>query len=49
MHNVPVRLSRTPGAVRRAAPKLGQHNAEILGEVGVDAEALARLAGDGAI
>ena len=49
MHDVPVRLSRTPGAIRRAAPKLGQHNAEILGEVGVDAAALERLAGDGAI
>jgi crotonobetainyl-CoA:carnitine CoA-transferase CaiB-like acyl-CoA transferase len=28
---VPVKLSETPGAVRRAAPALGQHNAEVLG------------------
>lgn len=28
---VPVKLSETPGAVRRAAPTLGQHTAEILG------------------
>jgi crotonobetainyl-CoA:carnitine CoA-transferase CaiB-like acyl-CoA transferase len=28
---VPVKLSETPGGVRRAAPTLGQHTAEILG------------------
>ena len=28
---VPVKLSETPGAVRMAAPTLGQHNAEVLG------------------
>jgi len=30
MHNVVPRLSRTPGALRRPAPFLGEHNAEIL-------------------
>ncbi len=27
---VPIKLSETPGAVRRAAPTLGQHTAEVL-------------------
>ena len=36
MHHVVPRLSRTPGHVKTPAPKLGQHNRELLGEVGVD-------------
>ena len=31
---VPVKLSQTPGAVRRPAPKLGEHTAEVLAELG---------------
>jgi crotonobetainyl-CoA:carnitine CoA-transferase CaiB-like acyl-CoA transferase len=39
MHNVIPRLSATPGALRRPAPKLGEHTAEILARLGVgDAE-----------
>jgi crotonobetainyl-CoA:carnitine CoA-transferase CaiB-like acyl-CoA transferase len=39
MHNVIPRLSATPGALRRPAPKLGEHTAEILVRVGIgDAE-----------
>jgi crotonobetainyl-CoA:carnitine CoA-transferase CaiB-like acyl-CoA transferase len=34
MHNVVPRLSGTPGAIRRPAPKLGEHEAEILGRLG---------------
>jgi crotonobetainyl-CoA:carnitine CoA-transferase CaiB-like acyl-CoA transferase len=34
MVNVPVRLSRTPGAVRNPAPLLGQHTDEVLRELG---------------
>jgi crotonobetainyl-CoA:carnitine CoA-transferase CaiB-like acyl-CoA transferase len=32
---VPVKLSETPGAIRRPAPTLGQHSDEILGEIGL--------------
>jgi crotonobetainyl-CoA:carnitine CoA-transferase CaiB-like acyl-CoA transferase len=36
MHHVVPRLSRTPGQIGTPAPKLGQHNRELLGELGVD-------------
>jgi crotonobetainyl-CoA:carnitine CoA-transferase CaiB-like acyl-CoA transferase len=44
MHPVVPRLSRTPGALRRPAPGLGEHNREILGKLGVDPDALDDLA-----
>lgn len=49
MHCVVPRLSDTPGAIRRAAPGLGEHNAEILGALGLGKEELARLAAAGVI
>jgi crotonobetainyl-CoA:carnitine CoA-transferase CaiB-like acyl-CoA transferase len=33
---LPVRLHKTPGAIRRAAPLLGQHSREIMHEIGYD-------------
>jgi formyl-CoA transferase len=36
MHHVVPRLMGTPGSIRTPAPKLGQHNRELLAEVGVD-------------
>ena len=43
MHHVVPRLMGTPGAIRTAAPRLGQHNRELLAEVGVDARRYAEL------
>jgi formyl-CoA transferase len=37
------KLSRTPIRIRRRAPKLGEHNAEILAELGIDAAERDRL------
>jgi crotonobetainyl-CoA:carnitine CoA-transferase CaiB-like acyl-CoA transferase len=45
---VPMKLSDTPGAVDRPAPLLGQHNDEILAELGYDAAARQRLREAGA-
>jgi crotonobetainyl-CoA:carnitine CoA-transferase CaiB-like acyl-CoA transferase len=42
---IPVKLSDTPGTVRRAAPLLGEHTAEILAEIGYDDDEIARIAG----
>ena len=54
MHNVIPRLSATPGRLRRPAPRLGEHTAEILqslglapGEIrGLAREGIIRVAGD---
>jgi crotonobetainyl-CoA:carnitine CoA-transferase CaiB-like acyl-CoA transferase len=43
MHNVVPRLSGTPGAIRRPAPSIGQHNVEIFQDLGLDAQTQARL------
>jgi crotonobetainyl-CoA:carnitine CoA-transferase CaiB-like acyl-CoA transferase len=49
MHNVIPRLSATPGRLRRPAPALGEHTAEILGALGLDRGEVAGLARDGII
>jgi len=49
MHNVIPRLSATPGRLRRPAPALGEHSAEILGALGLDRAELEGLARDGVI
>jgi len=47
---VPVRLSETPGSIRRAAPEFGQHTEEILTEMlGYPWEKVAHLKDDGVI
>ncbi|MEC5181288.1 CaiB/BaiF CoA transferase family protein [Arthrobacter sp. CG_A4] len=43
MLNAPIRLSATPPTVRRAAPRLGEHNVEVLLENGFDPETIERL------
>ena len=49
MHAVTPRLSNTPGAIRTAAPSLGQHTAEILHHLGLTEAAITALANNGAI
>jgi crotonobetainyl-CoA:carnitine CoA-transferase CaiB-like acyl-CoA transferase len=49
MLGFPVRASATPAAIRRPAPLLGEHTAEILGELGVSPAEIERLVAAGAI
>jgi len=49
MHNIIRRLSDTPGRLRRPAPALGEHTAEVLGSLGLDPAAIQGLANDGII
>lgn len=43
------KFSRTPARVRSAAPRLGAHTAEVLGELGVDGAELERLRREGVV
>ena len=47
MPNVLFRLSETPGAIQWAGPRLGQHNREILGALGVGEAEFAELVAKG--
>ena len=49
VQNLPVTLSRTPGAVRTASPDLGEHTAQVLAELGYSREEIAALHRDGAV
>jgi formyl-CoA transferase len=49
VQNLPVTLSRTPGAVVSASPDLGQHTDDVLGELGYSKEDIAALRHDGAV
>jgi alpha-methylacyl-CoA racemase len=46
---MPVKLSRTPGQVRRGGPGLGEHTEEVLREAGFREEDIAALLASGAI
>ena len=43
MTGFPMKLARTPCALRRPAPRVGEHAEEVLGELGYDAEAVRAL------
>lgn len=45
----PLRFERTPAAIARHAPRLGEHSDEILREFGYDEAAIARLRAEGVI
>ena len=47
--NHPVKASNAPPVVPKRAPRLGEHSAEILAELGYDAEAIHAMAADGVI
>jgi succinyl-CoA---D-citramalate CoA-transferase len=50
MQGVYPRFSRTPGAIQRGAPRLGEHNAEVYGDLlGLGPEEMAQLGRDGVI
>jgi len=49
VQGLPATLSRTPGAIRRAAPTHGEHTDEILHELGYTVEEIATLRKDGVV
>jgi crotonobetainyl-CoA:carnitine CoA-transferase CaiB-like acyl-CoA transferase len=49
MHNIVPRLSAAPGRLRRPAPKLGEHTAEVLATIGIDDARLAVLKEQGVV
>ena len=46
---IPVRMSGTPGSVRRAPPMLGEHTNEVLRELGYAPDDIKKLHADGAV
>lgn len=49
MQGIPVKLSATPAGFFRPAPRLGEHNAALLGALGIPAQEMERLRADGVI
>lgn len=45
----PMRMTTTPAVLRRAPPALGEHTAEVMGELGLDAAGIAALREQGVI
>ena len=46
---LPIKLSETPGGIRRSAPLFGQHTREVLGEAGYSTAEIDALAAAGAV
>lgn len=49
VHAVVPRLSKTPGAIRGTAPRIGEHNWPVLSELGLDAAEFRRLVEAGVV
>ena len=49
MLDFPVKASATPGTIRRPAPRLGEHTAEVLTELGLPKSEIERLAAAGVV
>jgi len=48
-HNIPPRLSSTPGTFRHPAPELGEHTDELLGEAGFKKQEISKMRDEGMI
>jgi crotonobetainyl-CoA:carnitine CoA-transferase CaiB-like acyl-CoA transferase len=46
---IPIKMSGTPGSIRRPPPTLGEHTREVLESLGYDAGAIERLRRDGVV
>jgi crotonobetainyl-CoA:carnitine CoA-transferase CaiB-like acyl-CoA transferase len=46
---IPIQMSGTPPTIRRGAPSLGEHTAEVLLEIGYQDEEIALLSGSGVV
>jgi formyl-CoA transferase len=49
MPGIVPKLSETPGSSEWVGPQLGEHNAQVLHDLGYDEKQIARLREDGAI
>lgn len=49
VYGVPFDFEKTPGGIQRSSPRLGEHNEEILGELGYSTDRIAALRRDGVI
>ncbi|MCF4130213.1 CaiB/BaiF CoA transferase family protein [Methylobacterium sp. SyP6R] len=49
MHHIVPRLGGTPGTIRTPAPRLGEHNRDLLAEIGVAGDAFDALVRDGVV
>jgi crotonobetainyl-CoA:carnitine CoA-transferase CaiB-like acyl-CoA transferase len=47
--DAPIHLSSTPASVRRVPPRLGEHNAEVLGDHGFTPDEIEALTGAGVL
>jgi formyl-CoA transferase len=49
MPGIAIKLSATPGTIRRPPPKLGEHTDEVLRALGYDDAAIGRLRREGIV